>query len=494
MPVEIPRFRIGSQKRDRLAIAAIVILGALLSAIYLPHSYDDAYITYRYAYNLATGHGYVYNPGERFLGTSAPLYGLLLGVLGAPWPARIPLISGALSGLALILTGVALYLLGKRLGSPFCGLLAAIFYSIHPITLTAFGGEILFEVMLVAWAFVFYLDSRTMAAAVLLAAAVLIRPDSLLAALVLGGHTLLRRRRVPWREAIVLLAILLPFLLLARIYYGAFLPHTLSAKAAQTRFGWPTFLGGVLVWMRNPWRDTPLEECLRWLTFLGILFLWRFRGWLLVLAWPALFCIAYKFLRIPFYKWYLVPPVFASAILQAMAVAGCVELLLIGVRRLRRAPLSVRTALMGKALALLALTPVIAAQILYGQSGGNNGRNAIVAQYLQTARWLQAHTDANASVGYLEIGYIGYYSQRRMIDPLGLVNSGVAAHVAQGDLGWAYERYRPDYILVHPRFNAILGSVYRAPWFQQEYRSIAQIQSPGSASILVFRRVLPVKG
>ncbi|MCB0187901.1 MAG: hypothetical protein KDE31_26715, partial [Caldilineaceae bacterium] len=39
---------------------------------------DDAFITYRYAENLATGQGFVYNAGERLLGTSTPLYTLLL--------------------------------------------------------------------------------------------------------------------------------------------------------------------------------------------------------------------------------------------------------------------------------------------------------------------------------------------------------------------------------------------------------------------------------
>ena len=33
---------------------------------------DDAYITYRYARNLADGAGFVYNPGERVLGTTPP--------------------------------------------------------------------------------------------------------------------------------------------------------------------------------------------------------------------------------------------------------------------------------------------------------------------------------------------------------------------------------------------------------------------------------------
>jgi hypothetical protein len=39
---------------------------------------DDAFITYRYARNLATGRGFVYNEGERVLGTTTPLYAMIL--------------------------------------------------------------------------------------------------------------------------------------------------------------------------------------------------------------------------------------------------------------------------------------------------------------------------------------------------------------------------------------------------------------------------------
>ena len=46
-----------------------------------PCDIDDAPITYRYAENLAAGHGFVYNIGERILGTSTPLYTLLLAGL-----------------------------------------------------------------------------------------------------------------------------------------------------------------------------------------------------------------------------------------------------------------------------------------------------------------------------------------------------------------------------------------------------------------------------
>ena len=47
------------------------------------NAFDNAFITYRYADNLRSGLGLVYNPGEWVLGTTAPLYAVLLAVLSS---------------------------------------------------------------------------------------------------------------------------------------------------------------------------------------------------------------------------------------------------------------------------------------------------------------------------------------------------------------------------------------------------------------------------
>jgi len=96
----------GSPLGCRLGKGWLVLGGALLLLIMasvvgsqlLRFSYDDAYITYRYGLNLATGRGFNYNPGEEHLATTTPLYALTLGVLGLLSPQSIPEIGGAISG------------------------------------------------------------------------------------------------------------------------------------------------------------------------------------------------------------------------------------------------------------------------------------------------------------------------------------------------------------------------------------------------------------
>src|SRR2546423_15171837 len=74
----------GTEAKDRLsasipiaiAIFAIVIRIVLLRITHC--TIEDAYITLRYADNIAHGYGFVYNHGERVLGTTTPLFTLIL--------------------------------------------------------------------------------------------------------------------------------------------------------------------------------------------------------------------------------------------------------------------------------------------------------------------------------------------------------------------------------------------------------------------------------
>ena len=79
----------------RLALILPAVVALLARVLTGPHPIDDAYITFRYARNLAEGLGLVYNPGEWVLGTTAPLWAMLLGggyrlgLTDLPWLATI---------------------------------------------------------------------------------------------------------------------------------------------------------------------------------------------------------------------------------------------------------------------------------------------------------------------------------------------------------------------------------------------------------------------
>jgi hypothetical protein len=521
--------------RDRRLLSRNVLFGALdllvvlIPAVYiaianLSNTYDDALITYRYAYNLASGVGFVYNPGEWFLGTTAPLYGLLLGCIGFfGGPDIIPLIGGVISGLSLALTGVALYVYGRLHRQSFCGLLAGLFFVANPLLLATFGGEMLFQVALIAWAFVLYRLDRTVWSALLLALATLTRPDGLVAAAVIGAHYLVTRRRIPWREAACAAVVLLPFALLAWVSYGSALPATFGAKLAQRDSGlWPAFGKGMFEWLRaftmqgssTTYPQLPAApNAIRYVLFvvLGLPALVLFRFWLLPLAWVVLYLVAYQALNVPFYHWYIIPAVFGLMILAASGVAAAVAAATYLYRRLLKGyPIPddqaakaislpelrwlsfINTARLNgalSALTVLLLLPGIAAQL------GDVQRLALQPdpaeeQYQRTGQWLAANTPLGSSVGYFEIGYLGYYARRPIVDPLGLFDPLIVPHVARREFTWAYEHYRPAYIVQNQRiFPEYIGKIVKEPWFKREYREVAQIAEPGYPPLIIYRRM-----
>ncbi|MBC7811790.1 MAG: hypothetical protein H7175_11615, partial [Burkholderiales bacterium] len=99
-------------------LCALFVGMFVLAHIRLGVSYleDDAYITYRYAANLARGEGLVYNPGQHVLGTTTPGYAALLGAAGVMFGAdTIPAASRIINALCMLIAGGCAYLIAQRL-------------------------------------------------------------------------------------------------------------------------------------------------------------------------------------------------------------------------------------------------------------------------------------------------------------------------------------------------------------------------------------------
>jgi len=230
---------------------ALHILGAsvaalpLLTLLFVPiRTIDDAFISFRYARNLASGDGLVFNLGERVEAATSLSWTLLLA---AAETIRLPI-----EGTALVL-GVSFallalreaYLLSRRLGaSPAACLAAVALVAVHGrFWLVAAngleGGLFAFLVVLVARKTVEDADARLIGA--LLGLLFLTRPESLLILPIVAGYQLLGTpdtlgRSALRRRAGVTAATALAVIGAATIwrlgYYGALLPNSVAAKSA----------------------------------------------------------------------------------------------------------------------------------------------------------------------------------------------------------------------------------------------------------------------
>jgi hypothetical protein len=403
----------------RLALAGLIVAAAAVVLwAYGGFNIDDAPITYRYAENIASGSGFVYNTGEHVLGTSTPLYTLILA--GLRW-AGIPVAasSNALNFLASIAVVVLTLALVERLtGSFAAGLAAGLMLLAQQAFLrfTMSGMETPLYTLLILAALYLVARDRTRAAAVVAALAVLMRLDGL----ALAGAVLLAAwvtgRRLPWIEALIMALILAPWVIFAFFYFGSPIPQSIMAKQGHliTRNGsrfwiWSHLFGDAdggpnwllpLMALGAVWAMAGRERRIRWLA---------------TLSWLAAYLLAYTVVGIDFYGWYLTP---VYPVLAALAAAG----LWAALQWLPGRPASTWR---GAVMLLLALLLVVPYAVNAHDKVDEWKRYVATVEQtrVRAGDWLRTHVDPASRVAAGAIGHVGYQSGLYIYDTVGLVST-----------------------------------------------------------------------
>ncbi len=469
------------KRREIFVLALFALLAALIGFCLRDVAYDDTYITYRYARNVIQGKGFVYNEGERVLSTTAPLYAFLLAAVGLLW-SDLPRLSNFISALSLFGAGSFLYLTGERFGRGWAGAIAGALFMLCPLSLTTIGFETPFYLMLLCGAFYFYHARKVSMAAILLAFALLTRADGAVPALVIFGHYLLVKRRVPWRELALYMVIAAPFLIYLTFTFGSPFPATLRAKVLQMRMGitgfYPgsTFLDGARILAEAFFRQSFLYLLFFLSIPLGLLSSVKGESWAVILwVWAGLHAIAYQLLSVAPYHWYYAPLIPALSTASGLGIVR-------GGQWLSARGFGSRY---GIALAAVLSACIIAAEGLSDWGIYRVASGAVAPDpeekiykilpevktsvYRRVGQWLGAHTPPQATVGVMEVGVIGYYSERKIIDFLGLIEPEVAEALSYWNIYWAIPHYQPDYIVlteVNPLYSYYMGN---DKWFKSVY-------------------------
>jgi len=323
--------RMGMRRLLGPALYIGLVTGALFVA-FRWWGYDDPYITYRYAENLRHGIGFIYNPGERVLSTTTPLFALLLALLGNIL-SDLPQLANLIGGLSLALGSLFLWDLAHSWKSPLVGWAALLLYPSFPLMLSTMGSEIPLYLSFCLGAFASYTRQRYHLAALSSALAVLTRPDGALVVVILIADYLLHQQRpIPVKSLLLFLSLTLPWVVFSWGYFGSPVPVTLVAKQHQASMTisqhFAPGLWTIVGWYSGHWHYR--AEAV--LSLLGVVFLVRrARTWLLFLAWPMIYFIAYSALGVSRYFWYYAPlvPGFIAAI--GLGARGLVDLFARGI-------------------------------------------------------------------------------------------------------------------------------------------------------------------
>ena len=417
----------------RLEAGALVMGLALAALLMWPlrgYVTDDTFIHLQYARHLADGKGLVFNVGERVYGGTSPLWAALLAeamALGLDG-LRAARALGMMAALVSIV--LFLQLLRRTVATPALRAAGTVAWAAHAWMLrwSTSGMESALAVALVLAGFVALTEgkewgARPVRTGLLWALAALTRPEAVFLLLVWGVCLLVDARSRDGLHRLVFGAlgpVLLygGWLLFAHAYYGTFWPHTLAAKSA----------GGVglAYHLGNLWRqakivgatDGLLAAVLVLALVLGGRRVWpaltpaqRVVPWVWVVALPVL----YGARGVPVLSRYLLPllPILAWLAWQAAERWWVGESP--GPARLRRAA--------GLAAGLAVLV-VLQNLFVYRTQVVPHVRTfspALEQSLVAWGRWFDRHAAPEAVIATPDIGAIGYYGRRRVVDLAGLV-------------------------------------------------------------------------
>jgi len=476
--------------KGRRAAAGAVVVATLLAVVvgrlYWGFTYDDAFITYRYARSFAERGALEYNPGEAVLGTTAPGHALLLGALHRITGVSIPGLGTALSLLALlVLVGVLARSTANRPRGAFAlpFLFALLLLGCRWST-EMWGAETMPAAALVVLAATIALDSpgggRTLAAGLLVALAMCLRLDAALGALVLGVLLWTRARRPPWAFGLAAGAVLVPWLAWLVHHFGRFVPVTLAAKRSESRV-MTSFDGSRAEW-RWLLRTLPTASAcvLLLLAVAGLAALWMLRRELptavralatLLVGWVGLHELFYRLVGVPFAPWYhllLLVLVLLCATLGAFALARLAAGALAVAPRAQ--PLAIAS------IAALALLPILVPGWQWTIAHAGRAPDPRYASY----SWLAHRIDGDARPGDTlaaeEIGVLGFFTRCRVLDLAGLVTPEAVTAASRGALPALVRERDPRFFVDADAFHERLGKILAAADARARYRLVADVQ------------------
>jgi hypothetical protein len=413
-----------------LAALAAVAVFLLVSARYYKVGFplDDAWIHQTYARNLGTRGEWAFLPGQPSAGSTSPAWSLVLAAgyrLG--W---MPYVWTYLLGAACL---IGISCSGERAlraqmpdwksRIPWMGLLLALEW--HLVWAAASGMETPLYALLIVSVFtlLFQPNPPWLLCGVLVGLTIWVRPDGItllgpvLFTLALRTSLMRERMRAAAYVAGAVLVFVIPYLLFNRALAGSFWPNTFYAKQAEY-----AVLTQAPLWERIAsllqlslvGAGIVLLPGMLWCVWKG----WQKRNWAVVAAflWWAGYTLLYA-LRLPVtyqHGRYMIPSMPVFFVLGGIGMADLLQNYLRG--RFSR--------IIAKAWMI---TCVMVLVIFFGMGAAAYGQDVAIieTEMVASAHWVEKNTPAGALIAAHDIGALGYFGQRRILDLAGLISPDV---------------------------------------------------------------------
>lgn len=508
---------------DWLLVAGLAALAVIVRVVAGPRTIDDAYITFRYARNLAEGFGFVYNPGQPVLGTTTPFYTVLMSGAWLIGLRDLPVVALVLNALADAGTAMLLYWLGRRLaGNRVVAAGVALAWAVSPMSVTfAIGGmETSVVILFLVASFATYVVERPRLSTAIMALAVLTRPDALIAAVLLfadmglrplltrdGGPLSARVRRLPWAEVVIFVVLLAPWAIFAMAYFGSPLPQSVQAKVRAYHLNEFDALIRLLQHLSTPFFEHEIFgrfwPAVGFLIYMILYLFGALRQVKLVgralphVLYPLVYVIVFSAANPLIFRWYLAPPLpfyFLGILVGLSAILTDLT------RRLgRKGAGAWATGLVIVVLLLLSLN----AYTLYPDHGPDHPAPEMAwfkleLLYQEAAKLVKPHLQSGDVVAAGDIGAIGWFTDAPILDTVGLISPEAVPYYPL-DPSLVVTNYAMSPDLLHDLQPAYLitlevyvrESLLPAVWFQAQYNLLAKLDTDiyGSDGMLIFERM-----
>lgn len=423
------------------------VIASVQSKIYGNFFQDDAFITFRYARNIASGIGFVFNPGEWVLGTTTPLYTLLLAFFFLIVRFDIVILSRIINLVCLWGSTWIIFEITRKNSGLLLSFLFSISFISFPLWKYTVGMESSLLVFLLLASVFFYSKWRKCLTGWMLAFSVLTRYEMIFLVLVIGMLDWIKTKKIPFWLLITGI-IISAWIIVAVFLFGSPIPLSASVKIAAPRI--PFLVGGAFYFYQFI-LDNPLFFINIVMLIIGLFEVIRNRNFHVEYFVILMFSLIYLFtssLIAGSFPWYYAPLIPAFLILYVEGIEFLDFFFLNLFNKVKTIfPLTKLSIGVAIIVVLTQLTIWGKDHLIYR----NNYLDHRFLPYQQIANWLLANVDPNQTVATYEIGFIGYFTNMKIIDLSGLVTPALFEWVGEGGestLSHALDIFYPDYVIL----------------------------------------------
>lgn len=450
-----------NQKIDPWVVTIIgtALLIRLVWIVYTNYTEEDAFITFRFARQLAKGNGFVFNVGEPIYGTTTPLLTLLLSIWYKLAPGNMVLGARLFDFLAV---GGAMLFLWKALSATGqmrtnqLFTLAIIALSSKLWLMDTQGMETPLVLFFMTSSWYMWIKRKIGWTGLLTGLLLWTRIDLIPWVVIMVFAELISNPKEAVRLTLAVSIVYLPWFIFSTLYFGSPIPYTILAKwVAYSKFN-ASPLAPHLALMTQylsifeiP-RGNDQPQLIVFISNLLVLITlglaiwqtsrkWRDRRLVILPTFAVVEIIRLTLTRETFFNRYFVPTLWVILILAGLALGTIWDLL--EQSRLKK-------------IFVILITVGVIFMFLFGVQRAQEIRVRQVYRHEASLKaigiWLHENTSPQAIIQLEPLGYIGYYSSRAIIDEVGLVTPRVTKPKQERiDPNLYFSIFQPDYLVIH---------------------------------------------